>query len=252
MCPALVTSRMSASVMYLFGIDHEPSTALPVAAVGIGIGHRIHTDVLSRIVEELTAGEGFGRRHSGACSRDHREDRRVGRRVADREHHLLVFFPMNSRPTWRCSSLLLLRLPPPRRAHLHAARGVDSIKPRFAIKYAESGKRLARAEAAEAEAEATRSGPPGADRPSSRGLATHCGPGGGCAPGEIGGEARRGKVPERARPHVFRMELSGRSSFHFHPEVGLDGVIAVRIHRETFRHGFCLFTCRDSSRIATE
>src|SRR5262249_22864802 len=58
MLPSLVAQPLSEAVMYLFGIDMNINS-LPVAAVGIGIGIDYGYYVLSRIVEELCAGEGF-------------------------------------------------------------------------------------------------------------------------------------------------------------------------------------------------
>ena len=60
MLPSLVAQPLSEAVMYLLGIDFNINS-LPVAAVGIGIGIDYGYYVLSRIVEELKAGdeEGF-------------------------------------------------------------------------------------------------------------------------------------------------------------------------------------------------
>src|SRR5438445_11787404 len=58
MLPSLVAQPLSEAVMYLFG-SAVTINSLPVAAVGIGIGIDYGYYVLSRIVEELCAGEGF-------------------------------------------------------------------------------------------------------------------------------------------------------------------------------------------------
>jgi predicted RND superfamily exporter protein len=55
MLPSLVAQPLSEAVMYLFGIDMNINS-LPVAAIGIGIGIDYGYYVLSRIVEELSAG----------------------------------------------------------------------------------------------------------------------------------------------------------------------------------------------------
>ena len=58
MIPSIVAQPLSEAVMYLGGIDLNIQS-LPVAAIGIGIGIDYGYYVLSRIVEELCAGEGF-------------------------------------------------------------------------------------------------------------------------------------------------------------------------------------------------
>lgn len=58
MLPSLVAQPLSEAVMYLFGIDFNINS-LPVAAVGIGIGIDYGYYVLSRMVEELSQGDGF-------------------------------------------------------------------------------------------------------------------------------------------------------------------------------------------------
>jgi predicted RND superfamily exporter protein len=58
MLPSLVAQPLSEAVMYLFGIDFNINS-LPVAAVGIGIGIDYGYYVLSRMVEEMSVGDGF-------------------------------------------------------------------------------------------------------------------------------------------------------------------------------------------------
>jgi len=58
MLPSLVAQPLSEAVMYLFGIDFNINS-LPVAAVGIGIGIDYGYYVLSRMVEELSVGDGM-------------------------------------------------------------------------------------------------------------------------------------------------------------------------------------------------
>jgi hypothetical protein len=58
MLPSLVAQPLSEAVMYLLDIDFNINS-LPVAAVGIGIGIDYGYYVLSRMVEELSQGDGF-------------------------------------------------------------------------------------------------------------------------------------------------------------------------------------------------
>jgi predicted RND superfamily exporter protein len=58
MLPSLVAQPLSEATMYLLGIDFNINS-LPVAAVGIGIGIDYGYYVLSRMVEELSEGDGF-------------------------------------------------------------------------------------------------------------------------------------------------------------------------------------------------
>ena len=56
--PSLVAQPLSEATMYLLGIDFNINS-LPVAAVGIGIGIDYGYYVLSRMVEELSVGDGY-------------------------------------------------------------------------------------------------------------------------------------------------------------------------------------------------
>jgi predicted RND superfamily exporter protein len=58
MLPSLVAQPLSEATMYLLGIDFNINS-LPVAAVGIGIGIDYGYYVLSRMVEELSIGDGY-------------------------------------------------------------------------------------------------------------------------------------------------------------------------------------------------
>jgi predicted RND superfamily exporter protein len=58
MLPSLVAQPLSEATMYLLGIDFNINS-LPVAAVGIGIGIDYGYYVLSRMVEELSVGDGY-------------------------------------------------------------------------------------------------------------------------------------------------------------------------------------------------
>ncbi|TMB21932.1 MAG: hypothetical protein E6J71_07555 [Deltaproteobacteria bacterium] len=148
MLPSLVAQPLSEAVMYLFGIDMNINS-LPVAAVGIGIGIDYGYYVLSRIVEELVAGEGFD-----AAIR--RMFETTGKTVLFTGVSLTasiifwVFFPMKFQANMALLLVLLLGF------HLMGALMfippmVALFKPRFAIKYAEERQRI-RAEAAATEA----------------------------------------------------------------------------------------------------
>src|SRR5881628_3133769 len=150
MLPSLVAQPLSEAVMYLFGIDMNINS-LPVAAVGIGIGIDYGYYVLSRIVEELVAGEGFD-----AAIR--RMFETTGKTVLFTGVSLTasiifwVFFPMKFQADMALLLVLLLGF------HLMGALMfippmVSLLKPRFAIKYAEERQRV-RAEAAAKEADA--------------------------------------------------------------------------------------------------
>src|SRR5436190_311547 len=147
MLPLLVAQPLSEAVMYLLGIDMNINS-LPVAAVGIGIGIDYGYYVLSRIVEELVAGEGFD-----VAVR--RMFETTGKTVLFTGVSLTasiifwVFFPMK----FQAQMALPLGLLPG--FHLMGALMfippmVSLFKPRFAIKYAEERQRI-RAEAAAAE-----------------------------------------------------------------------------------------------------
>src|SRR5712692_6134808 len=144
MLPSLVAQPLSEAVMYLFGIDMNINS-LPVAAVGIGIGIDYGYYVLSRIVEELCAGEGFD-----VAIR--RMFETTGKTVLFTGVSLTasiifwVFFPMKLQADMALLLVLLLGF------HLMGALMfippmVALFKPRFAIKYAEERLRV-RAEAA--------------------------------------------------------------------------------------------------------
>jgi hypothetical protein len=145
MLPSLVAQPLSEAVMYLFGIDMNINS-LPVAAVGIGIGIDYGYYVLSRIVEELCAGEGFD-----VAIR--RMFETTGKTVLFTGVSLTasiifwVFFPMKFQAEMALLLVLLLAF------HLMGALMfippmVALFKPRFAIKYAEARQRVVAAEAA--------------------------------------------------------------------------------------------------------
>jgi len=153
MLPSLVAQPLSEAVMYLFGIDMNINS-LPVAAVGIGIGIDYGYYVLSRIVEELSAGEGFD-----AAIR--RMFETTGKTVLFTGVSLTasiifwVFFPMKFQADMALLLVLLLGF------HLMGALMfippmVSFFQPRFAIKYAEERQRVRAEEAAAADARATR------------------------------------------------------------------------------------------------
>src|SRR5207244_2170200 len=155
--PSLVAQPLSEAVMYLFGIDMNINS-LPVAAVGIGIGIDYGYYVLSRIVEELCAGEGFD-----VAIR--RMFETTGKTVLFTGVSLTasiifwVFFPMKFQADMALLLVLLLGF------HLMGALMfippmVSLFKPRFAIKYAEERQRI-RAEAAAEEARVARVGAAG-------------------------------------------------------------------------------------------
>jgi hypothetical protein len=153
MLPSLVAQPLSEAVMYLFGIDMNINS-LPVAAVGIGIGIDYGYYVLSRIVEELVAGEGFD-----VAIR--RMFETTGKTVLFTGVSLTasiifwVFFPMKFQADMALLLVLLLGF------HLMGALMfippmVSLFQPRFAIKYAEERQRIRAEAAAAAEAEASR------------------------------------------------------------------------------------------------
>src|SRR5437764_1009627 len=147
MLPSLVAQPLSEAVMYLFGIDMNINS-LPVAAVGIGIGIDYGYYVLSRIVEELCAGEGF----DVAIRRMFETTGKTGLFTGvslTASIIFCVFFPMKFQADMALLLVLLLGF------HLMGALMfippmVSLFKPRFAIKYAEERQRI-RAEAAAAE-----------------------------------------------------------------------------------------------------
>ena len=152
MLPSLVAQPLSEAVMYLCGIDFNINS-LPVAAVGIGIGIDYGYYVLSRIVEELVAGEGF----DVAIKRMFET---TGKTVLFTGVSLTasiifwVFFPMKFQADMALLLVLLLGF------HLMGALMfippmVSLFKPRFAIRYAER-QRIRAEEAAAAEALAGR------------------------------------------------------------------------------------------------
>ena len=128
--------------------------SLPVAAVGIGIGIDYGYYVLSRIVEELVAGEGFD-----VAVR--RMFETTGKTVLFTGVSLTasiifwVFFPMKFQAQMALLLVLLLGF------HLMGALMfippmVSLLKPRFAIKYAEERQRQRAAAAAAVAAEGAR------------------------------------------------------------------------------------------------
>ncbi|TMA40088.1 MAG: hypothetical protein E6J83_14230 [Deltaproteobacteria bacterium] len=153
MLPSLVAQPLSEAVMYLLGIDMNINS-LPVAAVGIGIGIDYGYYVLSRIVEELVAGEGFD-----VAVR--RMFETTGKTVLFTGVSLTasiifwVFFPMKFQAQMALLLVLLLGF------HLMGALMfippmVSLLKPRFAIKYAEERQRQRAAAAAAVEAAGVR------------------------------------------------------------------------------------------------
>jgi predicted RND superfamily exporter protein len=152
MLPSLVAQPLSEAVMYFLGIDMNINS-LPVAAIGIGIGIDYGYYVLSRIVEELSAGEGF----DAAIKRTFET---TGKTVLFTGISLtasIVFwaiFPMKFQAQMALLLILLLAF------HLIGALVfippmVSLFRPRFAIKYAEERQRQLAEEAA-AEAQAAR------------------------------------------------------------------------------------------------
>jgi predicted RND superfamily exporter protein len=151
MLPSLVAQPLSEAVMYGLGIDMNINS-LPVAAIGIGIGIDYGYYVLSRIVEELVAGEGFD-------LAIRRMFETTGKTVLFTGVSLTasiifwVFFPMKFQADMALLLVLLLGF------HLMGALMfippmVSLFKPRFAIKYAEERARVREAAAAEAAAAA--------------------------------------------------------------------------------------------------
>src|SRR5262249_13942919 len=156
MLPSLVAQPLSEAVMYLLGIDFNINS-LPVAAVGIGIGIDYGYYVLSRIVEELKAGdeEGF----DGAIRRMFQT---TGKTVLftgvspTRGFCFWVCVPMKSQA--RMGFPFGLLPGSPRRGGLmFTPPMVSLLRPRFAVRYAEERRRI-RGEEAAAEALAARVG----------------------------------------------------------------------------------------------
>jgi predicted RND superfamily exporter protein len=160
MLPSLVAQPLSEAVMYLLGIDFNINS-LPVAAVGIGIGIDYGYYVLSRIVEELKAGD-----EEGFDFAIRRMFETTGKTVLFTGVSLTasiifwVFFPMKFQADMALLLVLLLGF------HLMGALMfippmVSLFRPRFAIKYAEEHRRM-RAEEQAAEALTARMGATGA------------------------------------------------------------------------------------------
>ena len=133
MLPSLVAQPLSEATMYLLGIDFNINS-LPVAAVGIGIGIDYGYYVLSRMVEELSVGDGFD-----AAVR--RTFETTGKTVLFTGMSLTasiifwVFFPMKFQAQMALLLVLLLAF------HLIGALMfippmVALFKPRFATKHA--------------------------------------------------------------------------------------------------------------------
>jgi predicted RND superfamily exporter protein len=145
MLPSLVAQPLSEAVMYLFGIDMNINS-LPVAAIGIGIGIDYGYYVLSRIVEELSAG----------CTFEmaiRRMFETTGKTVLFTGVSLTasiifwVFFPMKFQADMALLLVLLLAF------HLAGALifippMVALFRPRFAIRYAEERARILAEQAA--------------------------------------------------------------------------------------------------------
>lgn len=139
MLPSLVAQPLSEAVMYLFGIDMNINS-LPVAAIGIGIGIDYGYYVLSRIVEELSAGCTFE-------TAIRRMFETTGKTVLFTGVSLTasiifwVFFPMKFQADMALLLVLLLAF------HLAGALifippMVALFRPRFAIRYAEERARI--------------------------------------------------------------------------------------------------------------
>jgi len=150
MLPSLVAQPLSEAVMYLLGIDFNINS-LPVAAVGIGIGIDYGYYVLSRIVEELKAGdeEGFDQAIRTMFQTTGKTVMFTGVALTAS----IIFwciFPMKFQADMALLLVLLLGF------HLMGALVfippmVSLFRPRFAIKYAEERRqRAAAAEATEA------------------------------------------------------------------------------------------------------
>ena len=145
MLPSLVAQPLSEAVMYLFGIDMNINS-LPVAAIGIGIGIDYGYYVLSRIVEELSAGCTFE-------TAIRRMFETTGKTVLFTGVSLTasiifwVFFPMKFQADMALLLVLLLAF------HLAGALifippMVALFRPRFAIRYAEERARVIAEQAA--------------------------------------------------------------------------------------------------------
>jgi predicted RND superfamily exporter protein len=145
MLPSLVAQPLSEAVMYLFGIDMNINS-LPVAAIGIGIGIDYGYYVLSRIVEELSAGCTF-------AQAIRRMFETTGKTVLFTGVSLTasiifwVFFPMKFQADMALLLVLLLAF------HLAGALifippMVALFRPRFAIRYAEERARILAEQAA--------------------------------------------------------------------------------------------------------
>jgi predicted RND superfamily exporter protein len=145
MLPSLVAQPLSEAVMYLFGIDMNINS-LPVAAIGIGIGIDYGYYVLSRIVEELSAGCTFE-------TAIRRMFETTGKTVLFTGVSLTasiifwVFFPMKFQADMALLLVLLLAF------HLAGALifippMVALFRPRFAIRYAEQRARILAEQAA--------------------------------------------------------------------------------------------------------
>jgi predicted RND superfamily exporter protein len=139
MLPSLVAQPLSEAVMYLLNIDFNINS-LPVAAVGIGIGIDYGYYVLSRMVEELSVGDGF----DAAIARTFET---TGKTVLFTGVSLTasiifwVFFPMKFQAQMALLLVLLLLF------HLIGALVfippmVALLKPRFATQGAEERARL--------------------------------------------------------------------------------------------------------------
>jgi predicted RND superfamily exporter protein len=144
MLPSLVAQPLSEATMYLLGIDFNINS-LPVAAVGIGIGIDYGYYVLSRMVEELSEGDGFD-----AAVR--RTFETTGKTVLFTGMSLTasiifwVFFPMKFQAQMALLLVLLLAF------HLIGALMfippmVALFKPRFATQHAAERQREREAEA---------------------------------------------------------------------------------------------------------
>lgn len=161
MLPSLVAQPLSEAMMYLLGIDFNINS-LPVAAVGIGIGIDYGYYVLSRIVEELKAGD-----EEGFDSAIRAMFETTGKTVLFTGVSLTAsiifwcFFPMKFQADMALLLVLLLGF------HLMGALMfippmVSLFKPHFAVKYAEERQRIEHAERAAAEAMTPRMGATGA------------------------------------------------------------------------------------------
>ncbi len=149
MLPSLVAQPLSEAVMYLLGIDMNINS-LPVAAVGIGIGIDYGYYVLSRIVEELDAGEDFD-------MAIRRMFETTGKTVLFTGVSLTAsiifwgFFPMRFQAEMALLLVLLLAFQL-MGALMFIPPMVALLKPRFAIKYVEKRQRVRAKEEADARA----------------------------------------------------------------------------------------------------